>query len=336
MAQTIKITSIEDYINFNPLNHEEGTEFDFDIEFEGEDTSDFELNLPEGYHSEVPAQFITAFHRKQQNIYRIVALIKNDSWDARTLTQEQLDLYEYRLEVRKGSSELEDNAKEILTALLKEAVTKMTPDQIFYILGGAILLFGTVWGFKAYLNYRKEIRLEEISSDDKSRALDSIDLGQENTAEAYKKVIDVLERQGPEGRKIAHAADDTNAQMLRAAGLTNAVEIGGIHLSRDEARELRTSSRRKSYTRTVTQDMRVISVNTTDQTYTTVALENPITEDQIKVTFADTMIEGNRVRLVYKALETRSTASFKLRMKLVEEEVQQVEILDVSEAEDPT
>lgn len=334
MSEAIRITSIEDYLNFDTSSLRDKEIFDIEVELEGDDTSDFEIILPDGYNSEIPAQFITAFYRKQQNLYRIVALIENDSWDARTLTQEQLDAYEYRLEVRKGSSELEDNAKEVLLGLLKEAVNKMTPEQVFYVLGGAIILFGTIWGFKSYLNYRKEIRLEEISSIDRARALESVDIGQKANADSYKRVIDILEKQGFAGSQIAKAADDTNTQMLRALSLTNAVEIGGVHINREEAKELRASSRRRSYTQTVTQDMRVVSVNTTDHEYTTVALENPATMEQIKVTFADALIEGKRVNLVYDALKTRSTASFKLRIKMVEGEIQKVEIVDVGEAED--
>ena len=71
----------------------------------------------------------------------------------------------------------------------------MTPDQKFFLLGGAIILFVALWGVRFYLSYRKKIRLKEISSLDAARILESIDLGRKHVAEAHKNTVQALSRQ---------------------------------------------------------------------------------------------------------------------------------------------
>ena len=298
------------------------------------DISRFHIKLPEGYHSEVPGPFIEAFNKKQSNLYRVIALIENGTSDTRTLTQAQYETYQYKIHVEEGSTDVEDNALSLLESLIREGISKMTPEQTFIIIGGTILLVGITWGLRSFLNYRKEIRLEEIASDERRRSLESVDLGGECLASKFQRVLEVMSEQGSIGDKVAKANEKVLDQMLRAASQVNVTEVDGVRITGEQARELRVASRRQSNTRTVTQDMRVLDVNTSDSTQTAIILENPISGEQVRATYLDRIVEGKKSDLVYKALRERGTASFKLKMRILGEDVTSTEIVDVGAAED--
>ena len=173
------------------------------------------IRLPHGYHSDVPGPYIDAYFRKQQSIYRIVALISNGSSDIKTLNQDQIEEYQFKLHVEEGSSRLEDNAVELLTRLLAEAVTKMSPDQVFYSIVGFLILVGTGWGFRAYLTHRKEIRLEEISSEERRHTVEAMSLGSTEQAELFRAVINKMDGSGEIGKKAASASDAVLSRALR-------------------------------------------------------------------------------------------------------------------------
>jgi len=131
----------------------------------------------------------------------------------------------------------------------------------------------------------------------------------------------------------ADTAEAINSGRLRAASGVDETEIGGIHISGDQARELRASLRRKSSKRTVTQDMRVVDVNTADPASTTIILEDPITGDQVKVTYSDRLVQDSQRGIVHSALQERTPASFTLKVTEIEGDIISTEIVAVKPAE---
>ena len=118
------------------LFSERGTLSEYDSVHFGEDFS-LVVRLPEGYHSEVPAPFLDSYYRQQQQLLRIIALIENGNSDIKTLTSAQLEQYQFKLQVKDGSSELSDNTQELLTRLATEAFGKMTGDQAMVVVLGS-------------------------------------------------------------------------------------------------------------------------------------------------------------------------------------------------------
>lgn len=293
-----------------------------------------ETRLPLGYNSEIPASFIDAYYKNQQSLLRIIALVQNGSSDIKTLTVAQQEEFQFKVKVEKGSSQFSDNALELLEKLGMEAVGNMTGDQTLIAILGLALLGFSGWGIRAYLQYRKEIRLEEIASGDRKSMLETFQVASTEHSKAYQKIVEIMSQQGAVGEKAADAADRINSNKLRAASLVNETEFDEVHISREEARELRSGSRRKASTKIISQEMRVVDVNTSDPDRTTIVLEDVSSEDQLKVTYHDRVIEGAKSKLVYKALENRETAIFKLSIKFIEGDVISTEIIDVSEVEE--
>lgn len=292
------------------------------------------FRLPRGYHSEIPSQFLDAFQKESQKLLRVAALIENGRADVRSLTKEQLERYKFTVTVSEGSSQLRDNAADLIQNILVEALKKMDGKQAMITILGLSVIVCTTWGFTSYLENRKQVRLEEVASTERRAAVEAITASDAQHAETYRMVIETMAQSGDVGARAASAADEIQSGRLRAAAQTNETEVGDVLITQEEARELRAGTRRTPTTARVVKEMRVIDVNTADSVTTSIVLEDVATGDQWKVAYSDRMLGERLNPVVFEALRGRGTAMFTLRQKEVEDEIVSIEILDASPLED--
>lgn len=281
----------------------------------------------------MPASFIDAYYKNQQNLLRIVALVQNGNSDIKTLTATQLEEFQFKVKVEIGSSEFSDNALELLGKLGLEAVGNMTGEQTLIAILGLALLGFSAWGIRAYLQQRKEVRLEEIAAGERKSMLEAFQASDASHSKTYQNIVEIMSRQGVVGEKAANTADEINSNKLRAASQVAETEFDGIHISKNEARELRSGSRRKSSTKVILQEMRVVDVNTSDPVQTTIILEDIASGEQVKVSYHDRVIESDKSEIVFNALQNRETAMFKLSIKYIKGDIISTEIIDVANSE---
>jgi hypothetical protein len=207
-------------------------------------------------------------------------------------------------------------------------------DILIAILGLGLLASGT-YGVSAFLEMRKDVRLEEIRSDERRAMVEAMRFASSQQTDVFKEVLEAMKAQNEATNRAAEVAIRTHEHLLGAAAQTPETIIEGQHISRDEARELRASPRRPSHTRIVVQEMRVVDINTADLANTTVVIEDLDTLDQYRVTFRDSLIAEDKRDAVFEVLKNRGAAWFTLRVREVGGEARSVEISDVSLA-DPT
>lgn len=256
-------------------------------------------------------------------------MIENGNADIKSLTSEQLEKYEFKVKVTKGSSGLEDNLPDILRNMATEAFGKMNGVEAAVTILGLAVIVACGWGFLSYLQNRKETRLEEIRSHERLRAIESFNATSTENAEIYRKTLEIMRNTGQIPRRAADAAETIQSSRLRALAQTNQTEIDNVLVLKTEAKELRSGSRRKSVTSTITKEMKVTDVNVADPANTTIILENLASGEQTKVTYRDRFIGDLKSGIVHRALQTRGSAIFTLRIKEIEDEVVSTEILDV-------
>ncbi|MDR4305449.1 hypothetical protein IHQ68_02275 [Chelatococcus sambhunathii] len=287
-------------------------------------------------HSEINGAFLDAYTRINNELLRFYALAKYDSADIRLLKQEDLEKFEFRVKVEDGSTELSDNLKELLEKIGAELVNKLTGKQLVIVVLGLGLLTSSYFGGGSFLEYRKEVRLAEVSSEERRAALDAMEFASKRQAELTKEVIEVMKTQGEIANRALVVASGVNENLLRAATKTDNVVLSGNHLTKDESKELMGSPRRTSQSKIIEQNMKVVDVNTSDPASTSVVIEDANTQAQYKVSFADRLIDTKSRGVLFEALEGRSLAWFRLKVKQVEDEIVSVEILDVRQSEDLT
>ncbi|UWQ41620.1 hypothetical protein K3718_00600 [Leisingera aquaemixtae] len=292
------------------------------------------VRLPEGYSKEMPAQFLDAYHKESQRILRLIALILNGRADIKTLTADQLERYRFSVQVNEGSSEFLDNAKEVLGQALKEAMSNMSGRQTVISILGTVAIISTAWGWTTYINSKKEVRLAEIEQQERRDVIEGMQTGQTTLTDGLAEIIEIMRGAGEIGRHAADTAEAVQDDRLRAAAQTNVTEIGGLPITRDEARELRSTSRRRAEIVTIEKEMRVVDVNTADMANTSLVLEDIATGEQSKVSYSDRVLGAIVGDVAVEALRNRSTALFTLRERLLEGEIVSVEIVSARPMED--
>lgn len=330
-VSVLVVNTVEDAIEIIAASIDE-EDFDYTaIEFGPEFGLKFRV-LDES-HSEIPAQFIDSYYREYQQIFRIIALIENGNADIKSLTSEQLEKYDFRVKVTDGSSGLEGNLPDLLTKLATEALGKMNGVEAVVTILGLAAIAACGWGFRSFLQHRRDSRIAEISSHERLRTIEAFNAASAESAAAYIKMIETMRATGDIPKRAADAAETIQSSRLRALAQTSQTEVDNILVLRDEARELRSGPRRKSVSSTITKEMKVIDVNTSDPANTTIILEDLASGDQSKVTFRDRVIGDLKIGIVHKALQMRGSATFTLKIKEIEDEVVSTEILDVVAAD---
>jgi len=151
----------------------------------------FSLNirLPRGFDSEIPASYIDSYFRHQQQLFRVVALVENGNSDIKTLTSAQLEKYEFKVKVSKGSSEFSDNTPGLIARLGVEAIGKMDGTQALIALLGLAAIVATGWGVLAYIQSRKETRLEELATGERRKMLETFEATTAKNADTYRDIV---------------------------------------------------------------------------------------------------------------------------------------------------
>jgi hypothetical protein len=325
---TLDISTPTDAIALFQASLDESFEnFDFDEITIGE-WANPQIHIPAG-DSDVTAPFLEAFLATQHSIYVIVAEIKYGHPDVRKLTQEDLSQFQVRFRITGGSSNIIESVGETLKTIAKECVGKLSANQIVALIsGGAILLSGT-YGFSAYLEHRKEVRIAELKSEERKQELANSRYAQHDQVEATKFVAEKMAEQGGAIARIAEESTKTNAALLRAISQTSDTTVNGVRVTKVEAETLRQTKRRRSEETVIERLVKVVEINTTDRFRTTVELSG-IGRDAVKVTFADRLIEDRDLAKLHRSLKERKSVRVKLEIRRVGDEIKSAEILRVT------
>src|SRR5215216_6136181 len=76
------------------------------------------------YHSELNGAFLDSYATINNNLLRLFALAIHGSSDIRSLRQEDLELFDFRVRVKEGTSEISDNLWKFLEKLSVELAGK--------------------------------------------------------------------------------------------------------------------------------------------------------------------------------------------------------------------
>ncbi|ATC32508.1 hypothetical protein CA606_09190 [Caulobacter vibrioides] len=305
-------------------------EFD-EVEIEGIVAGDWanpDVHIDVG-HSEIAAPFMEAFVTSQDAIYKLVAAIKYGAADIRHLTNEDQEAFLVQVRVSEGSSQYLERIGEVLERLGLEAVGKLTPGQIVALVAGGLILWSGVAGWTQYLDTRKEVRLAEISSEERKASIAALDFANRQQAETTRLVIATMRETGGPLEQVVESADEAHGALLKAASTVPNTTVNGVSISRDEARELRKSARRVAIQQIVEREMKVIDINTSDPAHTSVVVEGVGDRTQYKLQFRDRMIQERDQASLFQSLRERRSIWLRLEVKAVGTDVRSVEILGV-------
>lgn len=288
------------------------------------------VKLPTGeIDSVITPPYMEAFLEIQKQLFRLAAYLKTGVANTRELTETEKSALTIVVQVTEGSSILDSPLGKNIGNAIEMMAEKMNGRQVVTLFLGLALIACTGWGTTAYLEKQKEERLAEIKSADHREALQSLTFANKIQVEAFTKVIDVLEKQGESGKKVARAALATNDALLRAAAKTPKSEIQGQPLSSDTAELLRTTTRREATPRIVALDMRVVRWDTGNADQTGIVLRNPVTEEDFRITIPDSLFAAETRQKLHEAAYSRETIKVEALIKEVDHEIKSFDFLRI-------
>lgn len=281
--------------------------------------------------SSITPPFMEAFLELQRQIYQLAAQASAGLADSSQLNDGVKAQLQINVIVTDGSSNLTAKLEKIFPGLLKQMIGKLNGKQATIVLVCVAVLVGGNWGFNAWLEQQKTIKLEELRSKDHIEALKALTLASSGQLDALKKVTEVLEKQGEIGSRALDAVRATNEALLKAASKTGESSINDTHLTRQEADLLRTSPRKKPEIRYSTQRMRVLDINTSDPHELSVVISTPDKKLQYRIKFGDTLFSDPTRMAIFEALNSRESIWMQLAFREIDGEVKSVQLLQTSE-----
>ena len=281
--------------------------------------------------SAITPPYMEAFLSLQRQIYQLAALSGSGVPDGGQLTEAEKRELQLNVVVSGGSSNLESRLEKPLLALLKKMVGKLSGKQATIVIVAIAGIVGTYWGISAWLDHTKQIKIQELKSKDHLAALQALEFSTKEQADAFRKVISILEKQGSIGQRAVDAITQTNEALLKAAASTPKSSINQVEITKQEADLLRTSSRKKAEPKIVQQRIKVVDINTSDPFDLQVVLVDPSRDAQYKIRLKDDLFAGPNRKALFAALEGREMIWVELAMREIEGEVKSVQLLRVIE-----
>jgi hypothetical protein len=277
--------------------------------------------------SSITPPFMEAFLELQKQIYQLAAQASAGVADSGQLSEGAKAELQISVLVTDGSSNLTAKLEKIVPGLLKQMIGKLDGKQVAIVLVSVAVLVGGDWGFNAWLEQQKAIKIEELKSRDHIEALKALTLSSAGQLEALKKITDVLEKQGELGSRALEAIAATNDALLKAASKTSESSINDTHLTRQEAELLRTTPRKKAELRVAIQRMRVLDINTSDPHELSVLISTPDKKKQYRIKFGDTLFSEPSRKAIFEALGSRDSIWMEIAFREIDGEVKSVQLL---------
>ncbi len=233
-----------------------------DIEFDGWPSLYVRLK-GEQFESTITPTVMKAFIELQAGIYRAYATATYGSPNAVRLTKSEREMLEIVVKVGPGSSIFTIDFQEMLEKLCGDLIGKMDGTQtLIAIICFALLYFGNS-AYKNRLQTRKDIRSEEIKSEEQKALLDNMRFAQEQETERAR-IIASLAAENPRVHTINELAQNTQAELLKRASTADSIEIQDIQLTGRQAEELARNARKPVIDIRLDGLYRILSVDSTD------------------------------------------------------------------------
>jgi hypothetical protein len=280
--------------------------------------------------SSISPPMMEAFLAIQKEIYQLAAFGKTGIAHTKKLNDIDRHQLELVVVVKGGSSNLLADLAKPFERCARLMLGKLSGRQVTLIFLACAILFAGNWSFQAWLEAQKQLRLEQIKTEDRLAVLRSMQFATEQQRKMFERVIDILERQGAVGGRASGAVDRAFGALLKAAEAEAVSEINGATITDAQASMLREAGRVRPITRFAVERMRVVVANTgapTDQ----IVFRRPGTGEEFRVRLSETLFSAaDRTRL-FDALETKVELDVELAFREVDGVVRHVTFVRVAE-----
>ncbi len=331
-AKVIRIDSEE--VAWETLRLAIDRQLDFEnteLSFEGADWAKFKVNYKgDKFFQSLTPSTMRGFIDFQNDLYHAIGLIVSGDPRISLFKDEQKAKYELTFKVDKGSSDVETEGKGALVQIGKEAVKKMSGRQLVIVLLTAALLFFGEKGVSHYLDTTVEGKKLEAEQE-RDKAL--IDLTKQISKDDQEKmkILNDAVKASPRARDVSEYSDHATDSIVRNSSDAREITIQGKRLDHDVISSITRGTRRSAETKIVSGRYFVRTVDTTDEDFFKVRLENEEDENDVIIASLEDAVAFERYKGVIQRAEWgRRPIRVKLSAKMIGDRVVDAKILSAS------
>lgn len=326
-AQILTIDSEDGIYNYlsdfldGSINFEPGMELDF------ENLPPLRIKLKgDKFHGTITPSIMKVFIQFQNAVYKSYAQARYNTDNINKLTkQEKLDL-EIVVKVEEGCSILDIDAQEILEKMAVNMADSLTGDQVMIITLGFGAMFFGVSALKLYLNNKKEIRSQEVTSEAELRRLEQVSALSEQETRRMEILAQAQLRE-PVINHIHQYSSDVKDEMIKSFSSAAQFEVDGISLTGEAVSELAKHKRNESIVTRVDGVYRVLSVDSSDPLIFKVRVRDTDDGREFMSTVQDETLENRYKTLIQQAEWSRNPVRLNINAKLIAGDVKEAVII---------
>jgi hypothetical protein len=260
-----------------------------------------QIHLPDTpREASITPSMMEAFIELQKTIYRSHTFLASDTGNLRTLSKAERDRFEFRVEVKPGSSDYKVDLTEIAKSLGADIVGKMDDNQVSITLLGISLIVASVVAFKYWLKAKTKQRELESDDADKKQWLQNYQEQLQHDTKRIELLTRAIDIQPVLG-EIEASAESARSSIVKAVGEQNGGRVLGVDLAPELAAEISTSKRQQSTEVRLAGQYRVARVDTTAPDGFRVTLADSKTGEEITASLIDAIISAEHKIAIQEA-----------------------------------
>ena len=269
------------------------------------------------FHQSLTPTIMRGLLEFQKGIYQSFASAKYNHPTKRLSEAEKKDL-EIRVNVSKGSSDLDINYNEIALKLVEQIGGRMDPVHVLItVVTIAVLYFGTS-AFKTFLETRKDVRVKEISDETHRKSIEALSFaGEQETKRA--QIIAELAASDHRIDNIARIASQAQNGIIKSMAGAEASSIEGIPMSPDIAESLTRHPKRKASEVRLDGIYRLVKIDWSDPLKLKIKAINTNNKLTIDAEVQDDSLTGQYKEALRAAEWSRSPVMLKINAKVYED-----------------
>lgn len=237
----------------------------------------------ENYGAFIPGEQLRTLWELQEDFYRLAAFILHDTTDIRSLTQEERQLFEFKVETQKGSWLGQILTGDFWSSLFENTVGKMSGIEIGLTICGCVLIGA---GYLAWDSRNKRLialekeKTDQIKSENLTKIIESFNNANSDRLKACCEQADVALLSSAERiAKRSHGA--------------NSVSVGNRVFDKDEIDQLKARSKSERVESMSTSgSFEILSLDKGSSVWT-MKVRNEVTGEELVVKLAPDAIDGD-------------------------------------------
>jgi hypothetical protein len=251
----------------------------------------------------------------QRGIYQSYAAAKY-SHPTKRLSSEEKDDLELKVEVHKGSADLQINFQEIAIKLVEQLGSKMNPTEVLIaVVAIATLYFGRT-SYKDYLENRVKARERESTDEVQKETLKQLRFSGEQETERMKIIASLASKDG-RIENITRIAHDTQTDLIRSLAAGDSAKVEGVALTPEQAEELTRNARRKSSHIRLDGVYRLLKIDWSDSLKFKVRVSDVASDLQLDAEVQDESLTGQYKAALREAEWSRKPVRLEINARVI-------------------